>query len=228
MPKLLDSVLDGPFSFRFNRPFESNCSSIQLNFRSLDGEAVLSSGKWKEWRNSGNRAPRSPVCSTTERAAFCSFLLLTLLHLGMFMFFFLFQWQSLKHQISIHFPFYKFLTPWNRFGFSSIEKQRQRLPVYKYRSAILYLVETHATTIIVGETGSGKTTQIPQVSSISLHVLRNHGSPYLLWAWTIAFNFLKRPGINGDVFLTFNLGSFPQLAKVGLPPNNPSFEQSTP
>ena len=44
-----------------------------------------------------------------------------------------------------------------------MEKQRQRLPVYKYRTAILYLVETHATTIIVGETGSGKTTQIPQV-----------------------------------------------------------------
>lgn len=51
----------------------------------------------------------------------------------------------------------------DRFGYSSIEKQRQRLPVYKYRTAILYLVETHATTIIVGETGSGKTTQIPQV-----------------------------------------------------------------
>lgn len=49
------------------------------------------------------------------------------------------------------------------YGYASIEKQRQRLPVYKYRTAILYLVETHATTIIVGETGSGKTTQIPQV-----------------------------------------------------------------
>ncbi|KAK6932640.1 LOW QUALITY PROTEIN: Helicase-associated domain [Dillenia turbinata] len=48
------------------------------------------------------------------------------------------------------------------YGYKSIEKQRQRLPVYKYRTAILYLVETHATTIIVGETGSGKTTQIPQ------------------------------------------------------------------
>lgn len=36
------------------------------------------------------------------------------------------------------------------------------MPVYKYRTAILYLVETHATTIVVGETGSGKTTQIPQ------------------------------------------------------------------
>ncbi|KAH9797229.1 putative pre-mRNA-splicing factor ATP-dependent RNA helicase DEAH9 [Citrus sinensis] len=48
------------------------------------------------------------------------------------------------------------------YGYASIEKQRQRLPVYKYRTAILYLVETHATTIIVGETGSGKTTQIPQ------------------------------------------------------------------
>ncbi|XP_054802577.1 probable pre-mRNA-splicing factor ATP-dependent RNA helicase DEAH9 [Prosopis cineraria] len=48
------------------------------------------------------------------------------------------------------------------YGYGSMEKQRQRLPVYKYRTAILYLVETHATTIIVGETGSGKTTQIPQ------------------------------------------------------------------
>lgn len=48
------------------------------------------------------------------------------------------------------------------FGYSSLERQRQRLPVYKYRTAILYMVENHATTIIVGETGSGKTTQIPQ------------------------------------------------------------------
>lgn len=48
------------------------------------------------------------------------------------------------------------------YGYVSIEKQRQRLPVFKYRTAILYLVETHATTIVVGETGSGKTTQIPQ------------------------------------------------------------------
>ncbi|OMO65287.1 putative ATP-dependent RNA helicase DHX35 protein [Corchorus olitorius] len=45
---------------------------------------------------------------------------------------------------------------------ASIEKQRQRLPVYKYRTSILYLVESHVTTIVVGETGSGKTTQIPQ------------------------------------------------------------------
>ncbi|KAF8097421.1 hypothetical protein N665_0289s0010 [Sinapis alba] len=48
------------------------------------------------------------------------------------------------------------------YGYANIEKQRQRLPVYKYRTDILYLVENHATTIIVGETGSGKTTQIPQ------------------------------------------------------------------
>jgi ABC-type microcin C transport system duplicated ATPase subunit YejF len=38
--------------------------------------------------------------------------------------------------------------------------------VYKYRKAILYLVERHATTIVVGETGSGKSTQIPQVPSL--------------------------------------------------------------
>jgi ATP-dependent RNA helicase DDX35 len=49
------------------------------------------------------------------------------------------------------------------FGYASLERQRQRLPVYKYRKAILYLVERHTTTIVVGETGSGKSTQIPQV-----------------------------------------------------------------
>ncbi|KAG2488343.1 hypothetical protein HYH03_013033 [Edaphochlamys debaryana] len=36
------------------------------------------------------------------------------------------------------------------------------LPVSRYRRQILYLVENHAVTIIVGETGSGKTTQLPQ------------------------------------------------------------------
>eukprot|EP01084_Bolivina_argentea_P068098 123936_1 len=40
--------------------------------------------------------------------------------------------------------------------------QRRTLPIYKYRDKILHSVETYRTTIIVGETGSGKTTQIPQ------------------------------------------------------------------
>ncbi|XVE88150.1 hypothetical protein DITRI_Ditri19aG0045000 [Diplodiscus trichospermus] len=48
------------------------------------------------------------------------------------------------------------------YGYANLEKQRQRLPIYKYKTSILYLVEYHATTIVVGETGSGKTTQIPQ------------------------------------------------------------------
>ncbi|KAG1942066.1 RNA helicase family protein [Pimephales promelas] len=44
----------------------------------------------------------------------------------------------------------------------SIEKQRQRLPVFKHRNNILYVVESFQTVVIVGETGSGKSTQIPQ------------------------------------------------------------------
>ncbi|PRQ29081.1 putative RNA helicase [Rosa chinensis] len=47
-------------------------------------------------------------------------------------------------------------------GYANLERQRQRLPVFRYRTAILYSVETRATTVVVGETGSGKTTQIPQ------------------------------------------------------------------
>ncbi|KXZ50497.1 hypothetical protein GPECTOR_16g672 [Gonium pectorale] len=36
------------------------------------------------------------------------------------------------------------------------------LPVSRHRRQILYLVERHAVTLIVGETGSGKSTQVPQ------------------------------------------------------------------
>ena len=37
-----------------------------------------------------------------------------------------------------------------------------RLPIARYEREILYLVEKHATTVVVGHTGSGKTTQIVQ------------------------------------------------------------------
>ena len=40
--------------------------------------------------------------------------------------------------------------------------QRQRLPIYTNRNHILYLVENYRTVILVGETGCGKTTQVPQ------------------------------------------------------------------
>ncbi|CAH0481977.1 unnamed protein product [Peronospora belbahrii] len=49
-------------------------------------------------------------------------------------------------------PFYKL----------SLREQRARLPVSRHRKELLYAVETHATTILVGATGSGKTTQVPQ------------------------------------------------------------------
>ncbi|CAG8726529.1 30593_t:CDS:10, partial [Racocetra persica] len=44
----------------------------------------------------------------------------------------------------------------------SIQQQRKRLPIYKSRDQILYLIEKYRTTIIVGHTGCGKTTQLPQ------------------------------------------------------------------
>jgi len=37
-----------------------------------------------------------------------------------------------------------------------------QLPAESVRRELLYLVETHATVVVVGETGCGKTTQIPK------------------------------------------------------------------
>ncbi|XP_068707056.1 probable ATP-dependent RNA helicase DHX35 [Montipora foliosa] len=44
----------------------------------------------------------------------------------------------------------------------SMSLQRQRLPIFMHRTNILYLLEKYETVIIVGETGCGKSTQIPQ------------------------------------------------------------------
>ena len=43
-----------------------------------------------------------------------------------------------------------------------ISKQRKLLNVYSVRREILYAVETFATVILIGQTGCGKTTQVPQ------------------------------------------------------------------
>ncbi len=36
------------------------------------------------------------------------------------------------------------------------------LPIARHRDALLYTIETHPVTILIGPTGSGKTTQLPQ------------------------------------------------------------------
>ena len=38
----------------------------------------------------------------------------------------------------------------------------QSLPIYQYKNQVLEAIERHRVTIISGETGSGKTTQVPQ------------------------------------------------------------------
>ncbi|XP_045050660.2 probable ATP-dependent RNA helicase DHX35 [Desmodus rotundus] len=51
---------------------------------------------------------------------------------------------------------------YNPYAALSIEQQRQKLPVFKLRNHILYLIENYQTVVIVGETGCGKSTQLPQ------------------------------------------------------------------
>lgn len=46
--------------------------------------------------------------------------------------------------------------------FDKIQKERKQLPIYQAKDILLEQIEKHDTLVIVGETGSGKTTQIPQ------------------------------------------------------------------
>lgn len=44
----------------------------------------------------------------------------------------------------------------------SMEETRKSLPVYKYRDEFIAAVKEHQTLVLLGDTGSGKTTQLPQ------------------------------------------------------------------
>ncbi|KAL8118675.1 pre-mRNA-splicing factor ATP-dependent RNA helicase DEAH1-like isoform X2 [Apium graveolens] len=49
-----------------------------------------------------------------------------------------------------------------RSAFEKLQNDRKTLPVYPYREELLQAIEKHQVLVVVGETGSGKTTQIPQ------------------------------------------------------------------
>lgn len=46
--------------------------------------------------------------------------------------------------------------------YNELYKKRITLPVFEYRSDFMRLLHQHQCIVLVGETGSGKTTQIPQ------------------------------------------------------------------
>lgn len=50
----------------------------------------------------------------------------------------------------------------NHMSTCSLAQQRRSLPVFQLRNHILYLLDQFQTLILVGETGSGKSTQVPQ------------------------------------------------------------------
>ena len=47
--------------------------------------------------------------------------------------------------------------------FRLLRKEQQELPAYRARKQIIQHIQRLGTAIIIGETGSGKTTQVPQV-----------------------------------------------------------------
>ena len=50
----------------------------------------------------------------------------------------------------------------DRSDYASMQRQRSSLPAFKYSETILKAIRDHQVVIIKGETGCGKTTQVPQ------------------------------------------------------------------
>lgn len=70
------------------------------------------------------------------------------------------MWQEDKPDIDAH-SCTQFV--YNAHHSLALDMQRQRLPTFKYKSHIIYLFEKYQTLVLVGETGCGKSTQLPQV-----------------------------------------------------------------
>jgi pre-mRNA-splicing factor ATP-dependent RNA helicase DHX15/PRP43 len=73
---------------------------------------------------------------------------------------------SRKHQDALHARRSSEINPWTGRAYSqryqSILQTRLQLPVYQFQSQLLEAVASNQTVVVEGETGSGKTTQIPQ------------------------------------------------------------------
>lgn len=69
-------------------------------------------------------------------------------------------WQEDKADIDAH-TSTQFV--YNANNSLALDLQRKRLPIYKLKNHIIYLLEKFQVLILVGETGCGKSTQIPQV-----------------------------------------------------------------
>lgn len=54
----------------------------------------------------------------------------------------------------------------------TIQQQRQSLPTFEYKQDLIDAIREYSILVIIGETGSGKTTQIPQYILEGLDVKR--------------------------------------------------------
>ena len=75
-------------------------------------------------------------------------------------------------------------------GPPSKRARTEQLPAEQVRRELLYLVENHATVVVVGETGCGKTTQIPRFLheagwTADGYQVWGRGHPFWLslWGW---------------------------------------------
>ncbi|XP_034189179.2 putative ATP-dependent RNA helicase DHX35 isoform X1 [Osmia lignaria lignaria] len=69
------------------------------------------------------------------------------------------MWQEDKPDIDVH-SSTQFV--YNAHHSLALDMQRKRLPTFNYRSHIIYLLEKYQTLVLIGETGCGKSTQLPQ------------------------------------------------------------------
>ena len=83
----------------------------------------------------------------------------------------------------------------------SIEETQKSLPIYAFKKGLIEAVRDHQILIIEGETGSGKTTQVPQYlhHAVSSHVgstARGHRLPARKSSRLLMFYSIELGGVN--------------------------------
>ncbi|KAI5786274.1 hypothetical protein FPQ18DRAFT_79683 [Pyronema domesticum] len=105
----------------------------------------------------------------------------------------------------------------------SIEESRKMLPIYQWRQQFLDALEEHQILIIVGETGSGKTTQLPQYLHEAGYTKNGMKvgctQPRRVAAMSVAARVAEEMGVKlGNEMVCFSASSLPSQISVGIPP----------
>ena len=98
--------------------------------------------------------------------------------------------------------------------YHTLLKKRTTLPVWEYKEKFLEIINTHQTLVLVGETGSGKTTQVSPLPWA--HHMFNRTSAFLQFCFSCGDVYIEALSILPDSTMVCRVGAGARKEERGM------------